>query len=79
MTPAQQKALQSVKDGRVEREYRAKGNVFKPPLDVEPRVLWSLVKEGLIRDGATISSGLVIRCKVILTKAGEAALLPGKP
>lgn len=70
---AELNALQSVSAGRVEREYRAKGNVFKSG-DTSPRVLWALAKDGLITDGPTLSDGFVIRCLVVLTKRGQQVL-----
>lgn len=74
LSKAEFETLRAVKEGRVDREYRRDGNVFKPLAGISPKVLWSLLRKGLIRDGNDSSGGIVITCKMALTKAGEDAL-----
>lgn len=68
------KALRAVAAGRVERVYKAHGNVFKAAGTTSPTTLWRCEEAGLIEDGPTISGGMEITVRMKLTAKGLEAL-----
>jgi hypothetical protein len=75
ITPAQRRALQSVRSERCYRHFSANGNTLKSKDGCGSAVLWKLERMKLIRDGRDIGKvGLTATNLMELTDAGRMAL-----
>ncbi|WP_136626395.1 hypothetical protein [Bradyrhizobium macuxiense] len=70
LTPAQQRALESVEMGLVVRKYRSQlGGMLECP-GVRPKALWDLLRDGFICDGVGDDN----HCIMALTPTGQREL-----